>query len=387
MLFPTSKRMEQLNQNKMSATAVASSSLSLPRRLSRRWFRVAVWALWIGCIIFSLALGWFYLTPQGTKLRGIVAEAVYTSKQTKYTWLLVGTSGVEKIKENFQRQAEANHLAKQDMSLVKVATPDPQHTLTPSTLIDVEDIRGETYVGKIMYIKDPRLIHVVASHNPGGEKVSNIATRKNALAAINGGGFFLTDKTDEMIGPEFEDVERIMHPLGIIISEGKLVSGDKEAEQDIVGFTKDGVLISGRYTYEQMKKLGVQEAVSFLPRLVVNGKPMITEGDGGWGVAPRTAIAQKKDGTVMFLVIDGRAIHSFGATLKDVQEELLERGAVNAVNLDGGSSSSMYHRGKLITTPSGIVGEKPMPNAFVVYNPTNKYGGYVYGAKQEKPRS
>lgn len=385
MLFPTSKRMEQLNQSKMSTTTVASSLL-LPHNQSKRWARGMVWGLWIACLIIVFALGWFYFTSQGTKLRWIVAEAVYTSKQTKYTWLFVGTGGVETIKENFRKQAEANHLTKQNMSLVKVPPPSSEYA-SPSSLIHVEDIRGETYVGKIMYVKDPRLVRVVASHSPGGEKISNMAARTNALAAINGGGFFLTDPTEQMTGPEFEGVERIMHPLGIIISEGKLISGDAKAQHDIVGLTKDGLLVSGRYTYEQMQKLGIQEAVSFLPRLVVNGKPMITEGDGGWGVAPRTAIAQQKDGTLMFLVIDGRAIHSFGATLKDVQNELLKRGAVNAVNLDGGSSSSMYYRGKIITTPSGMVGEKPMPNAFVVYNPTAAQGGYVYEPSPKAPRS
>jgi exopolysaccharide biosynthesis protein len=383
VLFPTSKQIEQLNRNKMSASTVASS-LSMPRKQFRGWYRGIIWGAWIVGIVLLLALGWFYFTPQGTKLREIVAEAVYTSKQTKYTWLLVGQSGVEKIKENFRRQAEANHLLKQDMSMVRVAAPDPKQNMTLSSLIHVEDIKGETYVGKIMYVKDPRLIHVVAAHNPEGEKVSNMAMRTNALAAVNGGGFFLTDKTEDMTGPDYENVEKIMHPLGIIISQGKKVIGDEKAQHDIVGFTKDGVLISGRYTYTEMKKLGVQEAVSFLPRLIVNGKPMIKEGDGGWGVAPRTAIAQKKDGTVMLLVIDGRSIHSFGATLKDVQTELLKRGAVNAVNLDGGSSSSMYYRGKIITTPSGMVGEKPMPNAFIVSNPTVPQGGFV-GNPQQSP--
>jgi exopolysaccharide biosynthesis protein len=245
-------------------------------------------------------------------------------------------------------------------------------------LIHVEDIKGETYVGKIMYIKDPRYIHVVSSHSPGGEKVSNMAARTNALAAINAGGFFWTERTEGMKGPEYEGVEQVMQPLGIIVSQGKKIIGDEKAQHDIVGFTDKGVLVSGRYTYEEMKKLGVTEAVSFLPRLIVNGKPMIKEGDGGWGVAPRTAIAQKADGTVMFLVIDGRALHSFGATLKDVQNELLKRGAVNAVNLDGGSSSSMYYRGKIITTPSGMVGEKPLPDAFIVSNPAAPHGSVVH---------
>jgi exopolysaccharide biosynthesis protein len=377
VLFPTLKRIGRVNQSEMSAPAVGSLSLSR-RPLRSRWVRAAIWTLSIIGVLFFLFLGWFYFTAQGSKLRGIVAEAVYTSKQTKYTWLLVGPSGVEKIKENFRRQAESNHLMKQDMSLVRVAPPNPQHTITPSSLIHVEDIKGETYVGKIMYIKDPRYIHVVSSHSPGGEKVSNMATRTNALAAINAGGFFWTERTEGMKGPEYEGVEQVMQPLGIIVSQGKKIIGDEKAQHDIVGFTDKGVLVSGRYTYEEMKKLGVTEAVSFLPRLIVNGKPMIKEGDGGWGVAPRTAIAQKADGTVMFLVIDGRAIHSFGATLKDVQNELLKRGAVNAVNLDGGSSSSMYYRGKIITTPSGMVGEKPLPDAFIVSNPAAPGGSVVH---------
>ncbi|WP_052947431.1 phosphodiester glycosidase family protein [Aneurinibacillus tyrosinisolvens] len=384
MLFPNSKQIEQVPYTKMSTPTAAP--LLLPR-ISNRWARACLWTATVFCFLLFISLLWFYFTPQGTKLRGIVAEAVYTSKQTKYTWLLVGPSGVAKIKQSYQRQAETNHLVKQDMSLVHIAAAKLGAPMTPSSLVKIEDIKGPTYVGKVMYVKDPRYIHVVASHSPDGEKVSNIAARTGALAAVNGGGFFLTEKKENMAGPEYENIERIMHPFGLIVSEGKLVIGDPTTPQDIVGFTKQGVLISGRYTYEQMKKLDIAEAVSFLPRLVVNGKRMITEGDGGWGVAPRTAIAQKADGTVMVLVIDGRAIHSFGATLKDVQEELLKRGAVNAVNLDGGSSSSMYYKGKIITTPSGFVGEKPIPNAFLIYNPYLEKGNVVYKPDESQPRS
>jgi exopolysaccharide biosynthesis protein len=384
VLFPNSKQIEQVPYTKMSTPTAAS--LLLPR-ISNRWVRACLWTVTVFCFLLFISLLWFYFTPQGTKLRGIVAEAVYTSKQTKYTWLLVGPSGVGKIKQSYQRQAETNYLVKQDMSLVHIAAAKLGAPMTPSSLVRIEDIKGPTYVGKVMYVKDPRYIHVVASHSPDGEKVSNIAARTGALAAVNGGGFFLTEKKENMTGPEYENIERIMHPFGLIVSEGKLVIGDPTTPQDIVGFTKQGVLISGRYTYEQMEKLDVAEAVSFLPRLVVNGKRMITEGDGGWGVAPRTAIAQKADGTVMVFVIDGRAIHSFGATLKDVQEELLKRGAVNAVNLDGGSSSSMYYKGKIITTPSGFVGEKPIPNAFLIYNPYLEKGNVVYEPDESQPRS
>ena len=90
---------------------------------------------------------------------------------------------------------------------------------------------------------------------------------------------------------------------------------------------------------------------------------MITEGDGGWGVGPRTAIGQKKDGTVLFLVIDGRQPgYSIGATLRDVQDILFEKGCYIAANLDGGSSSTLYLNGKVVNKPDRFVRGTHDPN-------------------------
>ena len=122
----------------------------------------------------------------------------------------------------------------------------------------------------------------------------------------------------------------------------------------------------------QLKKLGIKEGVSFGPPLIVNGKPTIKKGDGGWGIAPRTAIGQKETGEVLLLVIDGRSLESLGATLRDVQDILLEYGAVNAANLDGGSSATMYFNGKVINKPSDKLGERTVPTAFIV---TSEGGG------------
>lgn len=94
---------------------------------------------------------------------------------------------------------------------------------------------------------------------------------------------------------------------------------------------------------------------------------MITGGDGGWGVGPRTAIGQRKDGTVLFLVIDGRQPgYSVGATLRDIQNILFEEGAVIAANLDGGSSSTLFFNGKVINKPADLLGERMIPTAFIV---------------------
>lgn len=104
----------------------------------------------------------------------------------------------------------------------------------------------------------------------------------------------------------------------------------------------------------------------FWTSLIINGKPTIKKGDGGWGIAPRTAIAQRKDGTVLLLVIDGRQKDSIGATLKEVQDILLKYDAYNASNLDGGSSTTMYYQDRVVNKPSDILGERAIPTAFIV---------------------
>jgi len=92
---------------------------------------------------------------------------------------------------------------------------------------------------------------------------------------------------------------------------------------------------------------------------------MIKKGDGGWGSTSRTAIGQRKDGTVIFLVIDGTFIRGLtGATLKDVQNIMLDYGAVNAANLDGGSSTTLYYKGKVINNPINPLGERMVPTIF-----------------------
>ena len=62
------------------------------------------------------------------------------------------------------------------------------------------------------------------------------------------------------------------------------------------------------------------------------------------GYNPRTAIGQRSDGTVIFVCIDGRQANSLGGTYRDVIDIMIEYGAVNACNMDGGSSSVMLYR-------------------------------------------
>ena len=124
----------------------------------------------------------------------------------------------------------------------------------------------------------------------------------------------------------------------------------------VIGFTKDDKLVLGKMTLSQAKEAGIRDAVTFGPFLIVNGKPSSVLGNGGWGQAPRTAIAQRQDGIVLFLIIDGRTITKPGADMNDLIDILQKYGAYNAANLDGGTSSVMAVDGKLINDPIDSTG-------------------------------
>ncbi|MBQ6823043.1 MAG: phosphodiester glycosidase family protein, partial [Clostridia bacterium] len=123
----------------------------------------------------------------------------------------------------------------------------------------------------------------------------------------------------------------------------------------------------------EVDSLNLRDACEFTPFLIINGEPTEIKGNGGWGVAPRTAIGQRKDGSVVFVVIDGRSITSAGATMKQLQQVLIEEECYNAANLDGGSSTVLYYteEGGVMNNPSGSDsdGMRFLPNAWLVIDP------------------
>ncbi len=205
------------------------------------------------------------------------------------------------------------------------------------------EIKGKGYSGYLAAIYDPSKVKTVCSKNIGkvGQLLTDMAKENNALVAINGGGFE---------DPEFHGTGS--SPLGITFSGGKLItSKGYSGSGGIIGFTEDDKLVLGKMTVQQARDMKIRDAVTFGPYLIVNGKPSKIYGNGGWGTAPRTAIGQRQDGIVLFLVIDGRTIAKPGATIKDLIEIMQNYGAYNASNLDGGTSSAMVVKGKIINDP------------------------------------
>lgn len=223
--------------------------------------------------------------------------------------------------------------------------------------IELTDISNDKYKGYILTIKDPKRITLGVPDTLGktGKKLEDIIKQEGAVAGINAGGF--QDDNGHGNGGK---------PLGVIIHNGKVLYGNENEKYELVGFNEEGVLILGEYTLEEMRGLGIKEAITFFPFLIVNGQPTIKTGNGGWGIAPRTAIGQKRDGTVVMLVIDGRQITSIGATLKEVQDIMLKYDVYNAVNLDGGASTIMYFRDKIINSPSSLSSGRELPSAFII---------------------
>lgn len=225
--------------------------------------------------------------------------------------------------------------------------------------IDFENIK---YKGYLLIIKDPTRVKVGYTSKLGkeGETTSQIAENFNAIAAINGGAFTDTSSTVQWTGNGGT-------PSGVIINQGKVVYSDIEddEERECMAITNEGRLLVGEYTISQLKKLNVMEAVSFEPTLVKNGKKIPISKD--WGIAPRTAIGQREDGSMLLMVIDGRSLLSgMGASMKEVQELMIKYGAVSAINLDGGKSSTMYLNGEVINNPSDSLGERAIPSAIIV---------------------
>jgi len=224
---------------------------------------------------------------------------------------------------------------------------------------------GIKFTGYVLIIKDPTRVKVGYSSKLGteGELTSQIAQDNGAVAAINAGGF-----SDSSSG-NAKWTGTGGKPTGLIVSNGVIKFNDvknSDRKFDVTAITKKAQLLVGPHSLNDLKMLGVTDAVSFGPALVVNGQGTIKSGDGGWGIAPRSAIGQRSDGAIILLAIDGRTTKSLGASLKDVQNIMIQYGAFNASNLDGGSSTTMYNDGSIINNTCDALGERAVPSAFVV---------------------
>lgn len=195
----------------------------------------------------------------------------------------------------------------------------------------------------LVAIYDPTKVQLISKEKLGtdmGERTITMCQRYGGVICINGGGF-----VDHGYGSGI--------PMGYVIEDGEIRWSDgdtKTTRGNIVGLTKEGkLLLLSQATGEEALQKGVVDALEFGPFLIVNGKAATVVGDA-WGKAPRVAIAQRKDGVIMFLVVDGENYIN-GASLGDMIDTFKMYGAYNAANLDGGQSSTLIVNNKLYNNP------------------------------------
>ena len=211
--------------------------------------------------------------------------------------------------------------------------------------IRIESYAGKTFNAHIMIVRDPSRVYMGTSAEkfstsvPGKRITEAMDATPDAIAAINAGAFYDDGTSSPVVGSV---------PAGLVFAGGELrwdAYHGLVPQKGFAGFNKDNILIVAKsMSAAEAEAQGIRDGCEFGPVLIMNGEINMDAYNTNSGYNPRTAIGQRSDGTVIFVCIDGRQANSLGGTYRDVIDIMIEYGAVNACNMDGGSSSVMLYR-------------------------------------------
>lgn len=222
--------------------------------------------------------------------------------------------------------------------------------------IILEEVKGEGYSGYMMVVLDPSRVIVGSDPNAYGNHgytVEQMVQHFDAVAGTNAGGFYDPNGTGNGSIPDT-----------LVVFEGKVYYAGYGTRKGFVGMDSNHILhVANKITEAEIREKDIQYGVCFGPVLVANGEPCDIDISG---VNPRTAIGQRSDGAILMLVIDGRQVISMGATMQDLVDIMMDYGAVNACNLDGGSSTLMWYQGGYVNNCASVIGIRPVPTAILV---------------------
>lgn len=243
--------------------------------------------------------------------------------------------------------------------------------------IEIIEVSGATYTGTMMIVKDPSRISLATIYpwRELGVNLDQLVNDNGAIAGINGGLYASTNNTGG-------------RPYGVIVSNGEIQHNQPREFPGLVlvGFTNEHILqiidvsnMSSADVENLVKEKGIRDAVTFqeessdannhFVQLIINNEVREMNGMGS-GLNPRTAIGQRADGSVLLFVTDGRGKSGhLGASSGDLIAVMEQYGAVNAANLDGGSSSCMYYNGEYLKSSVTFYYENSswrLPAGFIV---------------------
>ena len=311
---------------------------------------LAILCLFVAYGPISLFRDWFIPTSMGTWTHSYFAQTIYSTEQIKEVLSSMGTySPGDNTDSSLIDFDNSDPLIYDSIYEEQILKRDKED------IYKIIDIEGDTYTGHILVVYDPSRISLEISPfvKAGGQKISNLAKSFNALAAVNASGFVVNSNTGSL------------SPDGTFIMDGKLY---KDSGGSLIGFNQDNVLVLTKESATKAINNGMKDAVSFNPFLIVNGEASTFVKGGGYGLRPRTAVGQRKDGIVLFVVINGNAYGTSGIDMEELTNIFIRYKAYNAANLDGGGSSSLWADGKLINSPAGwsYEGERYLPNAWII---------------------
>ena len=336
-------------------------------RILRDWMRIVAFVLVTALLLLVLAIGAVFVISRGNSptLRNAFVHSV---KETSAIGFLADIFLTPEEVDAIVNAPKEELTEETDTSLVEIP-----HTQTPDAAegpqadawgyVDEDGdglilvpIKGK-FTGYMLIVLDPS--RVVLGCNPKtlgskGYTVQEYVEMADAVAGINGGGF--ADEGGRGDGSM---------PDTLIVHEGEIYAGGNGVGYGFVGIDDHFILHAGVGSSQAVRDLHIQEGCGYGPVLVLNGR-MAPEGNLQSGLNPRTAIGQRSDGAILLLVIEGRQPSCLGASYLDEAELMLRFGAVNACNLDGGSSSMMWYNGEYINNSASVIGIRDIPTSWVV---------------------
>ena len=308
------------------------------------------------CILLIL-LGVVWVLERGPSptVTGMFTRSVRETSAIR--WLSIIFLTDEELEQYKSISTENRETESVNTSLIHVAEGS-----SSTDAVQLIDIAEGTCKGKLLIVADPKQVILGTSDEfvkKPGLQLTDMVAKYDGLAGINAGGF--NDENGTGNGGV---------PQGLVITNGEIVYGDGGAVYHLIGLDQDGILHVGTMSGKDAVANGIQWAVSFVTHdglassLIINGE--VQQWNLGGGVNPRTAIGQRQDGALLLLVLDGRSINTLGATMQEVVNIMLEYGAVNAGNLDGGSSSVMVYDGEIINHCASVTGPRRIPTGFIV---------------------
>lgn len=362
-----------MNETNIAGKYVAKSKMKHPAlRIAGKvllfiFLNVLLIAIGLYGVLYTVAKG-----PSPT-MRNLFVRSVRETSAMGFLadWFLTDAEIAE-----IMSQGKDVELEDSDPSLIVIPKPTvPEDTDEPVKdqwgLVDedgdgiiIDPVRGEGYVGYMMVVLDPSRVVMASKVEDFGKRgytVAEMVEEFDAVAGINAGGF---DDPDGQGNGSIPDT--------LVVSDGVVYYAEKGVQEGFVGFDNNNIMHVGMLYPDQIRDKNIQSGVCFGPVLVSNGVPREQVFSG---INPRTGIGQRSDGAVLMLVIEGRRVSSLGATYQDMVEIFLSYGAVNACNLDGGSSSMMWYQGDYINNCASVVGIRPVPTAFLVLKAEEESNG------------